>query len=124
MARVLSFLIRYFSNYYTLHRSDLAARAAPLDPPLRSLPYCYALLLDPFFVSFAYGSFSKFMTFDILKYLRVVISNFEMFLMQGWILLMRYFVVHFSTNFLYNRFCYFYFNPENPECLSKTFCVQ
>ena len=28
MARVLSFLIRYFSNYYTLHRSDLAARAA------------------------------------------------------------------------------------------------
>ena len=28
-ARVLSFLIRYFSNYYTLHRSDLAARAAP-----------------------------------------------------------------------------------------------
>ena len=31
MARVLSFLIRYFSNYYTLHRSDLAARAAPLD---------------------------------------------------------------------------------------------
>ena len=33
MTRVLSFLIRYFSNYYTLHRSDLAARAAPLDPP-------------------------------------------------------------------------------------------
>ena len=30
MARVLNFLIRYFSNYYTLHRSDLAARAAPL----------------------------------------------------------------------------------------------
>ena len=36
MARVLSFLIRYFSNYYTLHRSDLAARAAPLDPRLTS----------------------------------------------------------------------------------------
>ena len=35
MARVLSFLIRYISNYYTLHRSDLAARAAPLDPRLR-----------------------------------------------------------------------------------------
>ena len=35
MARVLSFLIRYFSNYYTLHHSDLAARAAPLDPRLR-----------------------------------------------------------------------------------------
>ena len=34
MARVLSFLIRYFSNYYALHRSDLAARAAPLDPRL------------------------------------------------------------------------------------------
>ena len=33
-ARVLSFLIRYFSNYYTLLRSDLAARAAPLDPRL------------------------------------------------------------------------------------------
>ena len=37
MARVLSFLIRYFSNYYTLHRSDLAARAAPLDPRLGQL---------------------------------------------------------------------------------------
>ena len=36
MARVLSFLIRYFSNYYTLHRSDLAARAAPLDPRLHT----------------------------------------------------------------------------------------
>ena len=34
MARVLSFLIKYFSNYFTLHRSDLAARAAPLDPRL------------------------------------------------------------------------------------------
>ena len=34
MARALGFLIRYFSNYYTLHRSDLAARAAPLDPRL------------------------------------------------------------------------------------------
>ena len=36
MARALSFLIRYFSNYYTLHRSDLAARAAPLDPRLHN----------------------------------------------------------------------------------------
>ena len=54
MARVLSFLIRYFSNYYTLHRSDLAARAAPLDPRLikvmkvettnlTSLPLCLAV---------------------------------------------------------------------------------
>ena len=34
MVKVLGFLIRYFSNYYTLHRSDLAARAAPLDPRL------------------------------------------------------------------------------------------
>ena len=34
MAKVLGFLIRYFNNYYTLHRSDLAARAAPLDPRL------------------------------------------------------------------------------------------
>ena len=34
MVRVLSFLIRYFSNYYTLHHSDLTARAAPLDPRL------------------------------------------------------------------------------------------
>ena len=37
IARVLSFLIKYFSNYYTLHRSDLAARAAPLDPRLNDL---------------------------------------------------------------------------------------
>ena len=37
MARVLSLLIRYFSNYYTLHRSNLAARAAPLDPRLNIL---------------------------------------------------------------------------------------
>ena len=35
MARFLSFLIRHFSNYYTLHRSDLAARATPLDPRLQ-----------------------------------------------------------------------------------------
>ena len=34
MARVLSFLTRYFSNYYTLLRSDLAARAVLLDPRL------------------------------------------------------------------------------------------
>ena len=34
MGRFLSFLIRYFSHYYTLHRSDLAVRAAPLDPRL------------------------------------------------------------------------------------------
>ena len=34
MARVLSFLIRFFCNYHILHRSDLAARAAPLDARL------------------------------------------------------------------------------------------
>ena len=39
MTRVLGFLIRYFSNYYTLHRSDLAARAAPLDPRLQSASF-------------------------------------------------------------------------------------
>ena len=38
MERVLGFLKRYFSNYYTLHRSDLAARAAPLDPRLPTWP--------------------------------------------------------------------------------------
>ena len=37
MAKALGFLIRYFSNYYTLHRSDLTARAAPLDPRLDCL---------------------------------------------------------------------------------------
>ena len=42
MARALGFLIRYFSNYYTLHRSDLAARAAPLDPRLSLLEICNA----------------------------------------------------------------------------------
>ena len=43
MARFLSFLIRYFSNYYTLHRSDLAARAAPLDPRLLVISLVYPL---------------------------------------------------------------------------------
>ena len=37
MAKVLGFLIRFFSTYYTLHCSDLAARATPLDPRLQ---YC------------------------------------------------------------------------------------
>ena len=46
MARVLGFLIRYFDNYYTLHRSDLrAARAAPLDPRLIS----FALTCETYF---------------------------------------------------------------------------
>ena len=44
MARALSFLIRYFSNYYTLHRSDLAAQAAPLDPRLNTMVF---FLLKP-----------------------------------------------------------------------------
>ena len=44
MARVLSFLIRYFSNYYTLHRSDLAARAAPLDPRLHQMDFAVVIM--------------------------------------------------------------------------------
>ena len=44
MARVLSLLISYFSNYYTLHRSDLAARAAPLDPRLKYIVW-YKLVI-------------------------------------------------------------------------------
>ena len=61
MTRVLGFLIRYFSNYYTLHRSDLAARAAPLDP--RLLPpmlwlsifvEVYTLKIDKFFAKILY----------------------------------------------------------------------
>ena len=43
MARVLNFLIRYFSNYYALHRSDLAARAAPLDPRLSYIVNCLTI---------------------------------------------------------------------------------
>ena len=39
MAKVLGYLIRHFSNYYTLHRSDLAARAAPLDPRLQAVDF-------------------------------------------------------------------------------------
>ena len=39
MARVLSFLIKYSSSYCTLHRSDLVARAAPLDPRLYYISY-------------------------------------------------------------------------------------
>ena len=46
MSRVLSFLIRYFSNYYTLHRSDLAARAVPLDPRLEDVKKYKKLFLQ------------------------------------------------------------------------------
>ena len=53
--RVLNFLIRYFSNYYTLQRSDLAARVAPLDPRLEknttfwySSFYVYSILYKEF----------------------------------------------------------------------------
>ena len=56
MARVLGFLKRYFSNYYTLHRSDLAARAAPLDPRLEI--YCYRL-----------EDFDAFSTLKLYEYL-------------------------------------------------------
>ena len=38
-------LIRYYSNCYTLHRSDLVARAAPLDSRLGALELpCTTLL--------------------------------------------------------------------------------
>ena len=36
-AEILIALKRYFSNYLTLYRSDLAAWAAPLDPRLYNL---------------------------------------------------------------------------------------
>ena len=39
LIQVIGFLIRYFSTYYTLHRSDLTARAAPLDLRLTNLCY-------------------------------------------------------------------------------------
>ena len=45
MAWVLNFLIRYFSNYYILHRSDLAAWAAPLDPRLETFSFLFLFLL-------------------------------------------------------------------------------
>ena len=55
MVRALSFFIRYFSNYYTLHRSDLAARAAPLDPRL-CIKYSKLLILSKSF-DFSNSSF-------------------------------------------------------------------
>ena len=55
MVRALSFFIRYFSNYYTLHRSDLAARAAPLDPHL-CIKYSKLLILSKSF-DFSNSSF-------------------------------------------------------------------
>ena len=48
MAKVLGFLIRYFSNYYTLHRGDLAARAAPLDPRLSPVTYTFLFSFEAF----------------------------------------------------------------------------
>ena len=59
MARVLGFLIRYFDNYYTLHRSDLrAARAAPLDPRLIS----FVLTCETYF-----GNLLKYVKTSILE---------------------------------------------------------
>ena len=58
MARVLGFLIRYFSNYYTLHRSDLAAKAAPLHPRLIS----FALTCETYF-----GNLLKYVKTSILE---------------------------------------------------------
>ena len=59
MARVSSFLISYFSNYYTLLRSDLAARAAPLDPRLpmpSALNYHFLSFSDPYWQSCAFST--------------------------------------------------------------------
>ena len=52
MARVLSFLIRYFRKYYTLHRSDLAARAVPLDPRLIRTAVMFKSLAQILFLNF------------------------------------------------------------------------
>ena len=54
MARVLGFLIRYFSNYYTLHRTDLAARAAPLDPRLMQVFMFNLVLILSSFLTFLF----------------------------------------------------------------------
>ena len=58
IARVLSFLIRYFSNYYTLHRSDLAARAASLDPRLMYTILIIRSLYFYFFIFYELKDFS------------------------------------------------------------------
>ena len=74
MTRALSFLIRYFSNYYTLHRSDLAALAAPLDPRLEI--YCYHL-----------EDFDAFSTLKLYEYLyRYFIFFFLGIRNENWIL--------------------------------------
>ena len=68
MAWVLNFLIRYFSNYYILHRSDLAAWAAPLDPRL--------LILDI--------SETNYSTLLILSIYHLSIFKQKMFFLNKW----------------------------------------
>ena len=67
MAKVLSFLIRNFSNYYTLHRSDLAARASPLDPRLVTLTTAIPLLKFALNVLHALQSEYK-LTVNVISY--------------------------------------------------------
>ena len=40
------FLNKVFQYYYTLHRSDLAAWAAPLDPRLPAVPQQWQITLN------------------------------------------------------------------------------
>ena len=62
MVRVLSFLIRYFSNYYTRHRSDLAARAAPLDPRLSPQAGDKTVRLSKINILYFYPNQPKYLT--------------------------------------------------------------
>ena len=75
MARVSGFLIRYFSNYYTLHRSDLAARAAPLDPRL-ILTETFSMNIEiRFFFSSGIRT-NSFIEFSI----EIILSDFGIFI--------------------------------------------
>ena len=86
MARVLSFLIRYFSNYYTLHRSDLAARAAPLDPRLLKVLSKFISLKSSKRQGFLVNTFC----YQIVQKNRLKILIFTF----GWI---GHFIFHFRT---------------------------
>ena len=72
MAKVLGFLIRHFSNNYILHRSDLAARAAPLDPRLNPLRK------DILFVTLYYYFYQKAYTTERRN--NTLLSEFYMFM--------------------------------------------
>ena len=64
MAKVLGFLVRHNYYYYTLHRSDLAARAAPLDPRLA----CIAITGIPLQGQLSSHRIAVFMTRSVLGY--------------------------------------------------------